>query len=72
METTIRLTKRELDVVHSFSLGLSHNEVASKLGISMSGLKSHLENIYSKLNLKRIHQVVVWYYNHQLKGPNID
>jgi len=67
MDTTVRLTKREMDVVQSFALGLSHEEVASKLGISKSGLRSHLENIYSKLGVRRIHQVIVWYFDQMIK-----
>lgn len=46
------LTKREIEVLNELILGGSQEEIANKLFISKSTLKTHIGSVYSKLNVK--------------------
>lgn len=45
------LTPREQQVMRLLIGGLSNPEIATKLGISVSTVKTHLENAYFKLGV---------------------
>ncbi len=45
------LTRREIDIVRMVAQGLHNKEVADKLFISEGTVKTHLHNIYEKVNL---------------------
>jgi DNA-binding CsgD family transcriptional regulator len=47
------LSKRELDVVELMSQGLSNQEIADKLFVSLNTVKTHASNIFMKLDVKR-------------------
>jgi DNA-binding NarL/FixJ family response regulator len=51
------LTRREQEVVRWVAHGLTNKEVARKLGVSDKTVKTHLGNIYSKLNVNRRSQL---------------
>ncbi len=46
------LTSRELDITLLIKEGLSNNEISEHLVISINTVKSHIKNIYEKLNVK--------------------
>jgi LuxR family maltose regulon positive regulatory protein len=46
-----RLSERELEVLRLIAAGLSNKKITEELFISMSTVKTHLRNIYSKLNV---------------------
>ncbi|MCD4757793.1 MAG: response regulator transcription factor [Arcobacteraceae bacterium] len=46
------LTSRELDITLLIKDGLSNNEISQHLDISINTVKSHIKNIYEKLNVK--------------------
>lgn len=46
------LTSRELDLTLLIKDGLSNNEISEHLDISINTVKSHIKNIYEKLNVK--------------------
>lgn len=46
-----QLTKREMEVALCVSEGMSNKEIAQKLNISASTVKTHLLSIYEKLNI---------------------
>ena len=52
------LSKRELDVLSLLAQGLSNQEIASKLFVSLSTVKTHLQNLFEKLDVKRRTQAV--------------
>ena len=52
------LSDRELDVIKSLALGLSNKEIASKLFISESTVKFHLQNASTKLHAKNRAELV--------------
>jgi len=53
------LSKREMDVLNLINQGLSNQEIAEKLFISLSTVKTHTSNLYSKLGVKNRGTAVV-------------
>lgn len=49
----INLSDRELDVLVELNNGLSNQEIADKLFVSLNTVKTHISNLYSKLHAKR-------------------
>jgi two-component system nitrate/nitrite response regulator NarL len=47
------LTRRELEIVQWVGQGMTNKEIARKLTISDTTVKTHLHRIFSKLNIKR-------------------
>ena len=56
----IPLTPREFQVLKIISLGLSNQEIADSLGISIETVKEHVQNILRKLRVKDRTQAAVW------------
>ena len=52
------LSKREYEVLKEIALGLSNQEIAKKLFVSESTIKSHVSNLLLKLNAKRRTQAI--------------
>lgn len=51
-ENTLVLSSREIEVLKAIIEGLSNKEIGEKLFISVSTVKTHIINIYSKLGVK--------------------
>lgn len=52
------LSKREKEVLHLMSQGLSNQEIADTLFVSLNTVKTHSSNIFNKLEVKRRTQAV--------------
>ena len=52
------LSKREYEVLKEVALGLSNQEIAEKLFVSESTIKTHVSNLLLKLNAKRRTQAI--------------
>lgn len=52
------ISKRELDVLNLMAAGLSNEEIANKLFVSLNTIKTHSSNIFIKLDSKRRTQAV--------------
>jgi len=52
------ITKRELEVLSLMAAGLSNQEIAEKLFVSLSTVKTHSSNLFAKLNVKRRTQAI--------------
>jgi DNA-binding CsgD family transcriptional regulator len=46
-----RLTPRQKDLLHLLAAGHTNAQIARRLGISEGTVRTHLENIYDKLNV---------------------
>jgi DNA-binding NarL/FixJ family response regulator len=62
------LTQRETEVLREIAAGLSNREIAERLVISEATVKTHVNNIFSKANLRDRAQAVVYAVNHGLVG----
>jgi len=58
------ISQREYEILKLLSQGLSNQEIADQLFISLSTVKTHVSNLYSKLDVKRrtqaIQQAKIW------------
>ncbi len=63
------LTERELDVLHEVARGASNSEIAERLYISETTVKTHVNHILSKLNVRDRIQAVVLAYDYGLVEP---
>jgi len=59
MDTTIRLTAREIDVLQMLAIGHTYEEVSERLGVSLHTVASHVKNIYRKLEVHSA-RAAVW------------
>ena len=54
----LNLSKRELDVLTLMAGGLSNQEIASRLFVSLNTVKTHTSNLFEKMDVKRRTQAV--------------
>ncbi|MDX1910176.1 MAG: response regulator transcription factor [Saprospiraceae bacterium] len=52
------ITPRELEVLEQMALGLSNQEIAEKLFVSLNTVKTHTSNVFSKLGVQRRTQAI--------------
>jgi DNA-binding CsgD family transcriptional regulator len=50
MDTTIRLTARETELLQLLARGCTYIQISDRLGVSVHTVESHVKNIYRKLN----------------------
>ena len=58
LASQLELRKRELEILSLLAQGHSNQEIAAKLFISISTVKTHIQNIFEKLEVKRRTQAV--------------
>jgi DNA-binding NarL/FixJ family response regulator len=63
------LSQRELDIARAVAKGLSNQEVATALFISLSTVKTHLTSIQLKLRLRNRVEVAIWVLEHDHTRP---
>jgi len=54
----LELSKRELEILSLLAEGHSNQEIASKLFVSLSTVKTHIQNLFEKLDVRRRTQAV--------------
>ena len=55
---TLGISKREYEVLELIALGLSNQEIAEKLFVSTSTVKTHVSNVLVKLDARRRTQAI--------------
>lgn len=58
MAEQLEISKRELEILHLLAQGHSNQEIAEQLFVSVSTVKSHNQNLFEKLDVKRRIQAV--------------
>ena len=56
--TQLEISKRELEILNLMAQGHSNQEIAAKLFVSLSTVKTHIQNLFEKLEVKRRTQAV--------------
>lgn len=56
--TELGLSKRELEVLTLMAAGMSNQQIAERLFVSLNTVKTHLSNIFLKLDVQRRTQAV--------------
>ena len=54
----LELSKRELEILRLLANGHSNQEIAAKLFVSLSTVKTHIQNLFEKLEVKRRTQAI--------------
>jgi DNA-binding CsgD family transcriptional regulator len=54
----LELSKRELEILNLMAQGHSNQEIAAKIFVSLSTVKSHNQNLFVKLDVKRRTQAI--------------
>lgn len=54
----LELSKRELEILSLLAQGYSNQEIAAKIFVSLSTVKTHNQNLFEKLEVKRRMQAV--------------
>lgn len=57
-QTQLGISKREYEVLELMASGLSNQEIADKLFVSLNTVKTHSSNLFIKLDVKRRTQAV--------------
>lgn len=52
------LTEREQEVLHLMAEGLTYNEIAGRITVSLNTVRTHVKNIYSKLGIHKRSQAI--------------
>ena len=56
------LTKREKQILNMLALGLTYFDIEKIAKISFATVKTHVANIFSKLNVNSLQELVTHYY----------
>ena len=60
------LSKRELEVLYCIATGMSNQEIAQTIAITVGTVKRHTNSIYSKLNVRNRLQAVIYAQSHNM------
>lgn len=58
-----KLTKREQQIIKLLGVGASNIDIADKLFVSENTVKTHLHNVFKKINAKNRLQALIWAKN---------
>jgi DNA-binding NarL/FixJ family response regulator len=68
---SVRLTAREQEIVALLGEGLSNKEIATRMGVAVHTVKSHVHNVLEKLALNSRLEVAAFSHSRGPAGPPI-
>ena len=60
LESTIRFTARELEVLQHLAQGLISKEIAAKMDISKNTVENHKQNMFAKLGIRKLTELLAY------------
>ena len=60
-----KLSKRETEILQAFANGFSYQEISDAMFISPHTVRTHIKNIYNKLEINSKSEAVRWVIQHQ-------
>jgi Response regulator containing a CheY-like receiver domain and an HTH DNA-binding domain len=54
----LKLTKREIEIIKSIATGSSSHQIATELNVSTHTIETHRKNIFRKLNISNVAELV--------------
>jgi len=63
------LTRRELEILTTIGLGWTNSEIAERLFLSESTVKTHVGRVLAKVGARDRIQAVIFAYDHGLTSP---
>lgn len=69
---TTELSERECEVMSLINLGLTNVEVARKMGLKVASIRSHLANIYTKLDADNRTEAALKYRERYANQDSLD
>jgi DNA-binding NarL/FixJ family response regulator len=66
---TTRLSERELDIARGIAAGRTNQEIAAKLFISLSTVKTHIARVQHKLGVRNRVEIAAWAWENRLMNP---
>lgn len=70
LSTSISLTTRESEILRLLASGASNLDIANSLFVSENTVKTHLYNVFKKLNVKNRLQAMMWAKGYDFEGNN--
>jgi DNA-binding CsgD family transcriptional regulator len=68
MNTPIKLSKRQKQILPMLDQGMSNEQMAQEMGISTHMTKVHLWRLYQRIGVNSRTQAVKWWHDHQPAG----
>lgn len=68
LDAVERLSARELEMVELIARGLSNQEIAARLYLSINSVKTYIRAAYRKLGVESRSQAILWAFGHGLSG----
>ncbi|GLR75597.1 LuxR C-terminal-related transcriptional regulator [Aliivibrio sifiae] len=68
LTTSVSLTTREKEILQLLSFGSSNVDIASALFVSENTVKTHLHNVFKKLNVRNRLQAMLWAKGYDFEG----
>ncbi|MCE7575019.1 response regulator transcription factor [Aliivibrio fischeri] len=70
LSTSISLTTRESEILRLLASGASNLDISNSLFVSENTVKTHLYNVFKKLNVKNRLQAMMWAKGYDFEGNN--
>ena len=67
LTTSVSLTEREKEILKLLSLGSSNIDIANAIFVSENTVKTHLYNVFKKINVKNRLQAMMWAKGYDFK-----
>ena len=68
-DNNVGLTDREVDIVRLVATGLTNDEIATTLFLSVNTVKSYIRSAYGRMRVDSRALAIIWAFDHRLVMP---